>query len=149
VAVPDNVVEQLRDALHNVLSEAAQRVSEVADHANRDRQIECYEKPIERFRCTCKLLDVIGWDGRKHRAATQIDLQEHHGALLDGLEMARGLADDELGQIEAVDAGRAARREPPVRETTISRLLALHEFADVAEHAVAILLERSEGGPSE
>lgn len=137
VTVPANLVGDLRNGLHNVLSETATEVSGVADRAGREMHPEWYEKPIERFKDTCALLDLTGWSAPRQLTAVQIDLREHRRALIDALEMALLLTDVDLEQIEAVDAARAARHEPPAREATITRVLALREFATTVSEMTA------------
>lgn len=135
VTVPTTLVDQLRNALHDVLSEAASEVSSGADHADRSSHPEWYEKPIQRFKQTEALLDVVGWG--TDQAAVQIDLRTHHRALMDALKMALLLADTQMAELETVEAARAARHEPTNREATIKRNLELNEWASAVSDEAA------------
>lgn len=128
VTIPANLTPQLRNGVHHALGDAAKEVSTVAEHTDRPSHPELYEQPVARFKQTCELLDFIGWGNPAEPAAIQVDLREHHAALTDALDMAVRLADIEVDEIEARDAARAQRHEPPLRETTIARALALHEL---------------------
>jgi hypothetical protein len=73
---------------------------------------------------------VIGWGAPPRETAAQIDLQEHRDALTDGLGMALRAAEREVEEIEDIDAARAAKRQPSLRETIIRRSLELHQYAE-------------------
>jgi hypothetical protein len=139
VTVPANLTSDVRNGLHNVLSEAATEVAAVADHRDRDTHPEWYARPVARFKRTCALLDLVGWSNPVPAAAAPIDVGAHHQALCDALDMALNLADGEIEQLETVDAARAARHESSIREITIKRVLALHEFASAVREAVSAL----------
>jgi DNA-binding NarL/FixJ family response regulator len=129
VTVPADLVGQLRNGLHNVLSVAASEVSSVADRANRERHPEWYDQPLERFTRTCALLDAMGWGDSEQPVAAQINFGEHRLALIDALDVAHLLADAELEEIDAVDAQRLARGEAPKRAATLEWFRRLHVFA--------------------
>jgi hypothetical protein len=143
VTVPASLASPLRSSLHNVLSESAQEVAAVADHADREQHPERYREPINRFKRTCALLDLTGWSNPVQPAALQINLEEHGAALNDVLEMALLLADIDMEQLDSAGDARAARRAPSNREATIARALALHEFAAAVRDVVIPL---GEGG---
>jgi hypothetical protein len=79
------------------------------------------------------LLDLLGWGTPEEPAAAHIDLRNHREALIDALDRALTLADEDIEQIETVDAARAARHQPSTREATIKRVLELNEFASAVK----------------
>ncbi len=49
--------------------------------------------------------------------------------LNEALDVMLAVGEDDLKEADAVDAERAKRGEPPKRETTTNRVLAVREFA--------------------
>jgi hypothetical protein len=146
VTVPANLSSQLRNSLHNVLSESAKEIAAVADGAGREEHPERYRQPITRFKRTCALLDLVGWTTPNQPAAVQINLHEHGPALADALEMALLLADTDIEQLDRTADARAARRAPSNREATIARALALHEFTAAVQDTLTTLDGRGDVG---
>lgn len=139
VTVPADLASPLRNSLHNVLSESAKEIADVADQADREQHPERYHEPINRFTRTCALLDLAGWSNPDQPTALQINLHEHGPALSDALEMALLLADTDIEQLDSTADTRAARHAPPNRETTIARTLALHEFTAAVQDTLTTL----------
>lgn len=57
-----------------------------------------------------------------------INLYEHRWALNEALDKLLNLAEDDLKEIDTVDAERAEQGESPVREQTIKRVRLIREF---------------------
>ncbi len=127
LVVPAELVGNLRDGLHAALSFAAEEVTSVIFEP--ERSLEMYREPLARFDRVRALLDVIGWDREPDPAEARFDLREHLHATLDALEKEIDVASDRVKEAATVDAERAKRGEPPKREETIRRVLALREFA--------------------
>ena len=133
LTVPAEMVGQLRDGLHSVLGGAAQDISQTAEQPGREQHPESYEEPREHYDRACVLLDLIGWGDPEQPTPAQVDLPAHRWALMEALDVLLLDADADMEEADAVDAERAKRGEPPKREATTRRVLALREFVASVE----------------
>lgn len=120
---------ELRNGLHAVLGSAAVSIAQTTARRDREYHPEWYTEHRAQLERACALLDLIGWAESRHPAAMRIDLRAHQQTLTQALEVRLLVAADDLMEAGDVDAERAARGEPPTRETTEQRVTALHEFA--------------------
>ncbi|HWX86661.1 MAG TPA: hypothetical protein VNX67_00650 [Solirubrobacteraceae bacterium] len=123
------MASELRNGLHSVLGDAAQGVSQTTERCGRERHPEWYAEHRERCERTSAVLDLIGWGEPKQPAAIRLDLRQHHRTVSEALAIRLLVGEDDLKEADAVDAERAEQAEPPKREATIKRVLALREFA--------------------
>jgi hypothetical protein len=136
LTVPSEMVRYLRDGLHNEIGNAAQAISQVVVEAGHDQHPEWYREPLEHFDQLRALLDLIGWDDTSTPAEVRVNLREHQRAILAALGVEMIVATDDLGEATRVDAERATRGEPPQREATAQRVLALREFTSAVKDLV-------------
>jgi hypothetical protein len=129
LTVPADMVGHLRNGLHSALGGAAQRIWQTVDLPGREQHPEWYTEDRQHVERACALLDLIGWGDSDQPTEVQVDLREHRWALTKALEVVLLVADDDLKEADAVDAERAKRGEPPKRDATTKRVLALREFA--------------------
>lgn len=149
ITVPAELVSELRHGLHTVLGNAAEGVSQITERFGREHHPEWYAEQRERFERTWALLDLIGWRESKQPAAVQINLREQRRAVREALDVRLPVAEDDLEEADAVDAERAEQSEPPMREATTSRVLALREFAASIKDLVSHLETQKEGDGDE
>jgi len=133
LVVPPEMVHYLRDGLHNGIGNAAQAISQVVVEAGHEQHPEWYREPLEHFDQIRALLDLIGWDATGPPAEVRVDMREHQQAILDALRVEMMVGDADLEEATAVDAERARRGEPPKREATTQRVLALNKFVASVE----------------
>jgi hypothetical protein len=102
-----------------------------------ERHPECYAKDFARLEEVLALLNAIGWSEAEQPAEVVIDLCEHRWALLKAIETVARVAADELDEIAAVHAERAAKGEMPKRKSTLKRVFAVSDFCWTAVIAIA------------
>lgn len=147
LVIPAERVGDVRNGLHIVLGGITQELRATSEQQGRERHPEWYGQDRERVECAFVLLDRIGWGEPQRPVDVVVDLYAHHWALSEALDAVLPVAEDDLGEVEAVDAERAKREQPPVREETTRRVLALQEFAcEVKGRIEAALLTR--GAPA-
>jgi hypothetical protein len=129
ITVPAEIVSQVRIGLPNVLHDAAEEITAAVERPGYERQPEWFQGGRAKLERACALLDLIGWSERTQAAAICVDLSQHGQALNEALEVMLMVGEDELKEADAVDATRARQSEPPKREATTRRVLALREFA--------------------
>jgi hypothetical protein len=134
--VPAEMVGHLRNGLHSSIGDAVQEIAHVVDMPDREQHPERYREPLEHFDAVRALLDLIGWGETDPPVEVSVDLREHRRALTDALQIALLAGNDDLEEAEAIDAQRARRAEPPKREATTRRVLALREFVAAVEAQV-------------
>jgi hypothetical protein len=127
------MVGDLREGLHAAIGGAAEAISQVVAQVGRERHPERYREPLDRFDQARALLDLIGWRETGAPTEVRVDLCEHRRALLDALGVEMIVAEDDKREAVTLDAQRAARGEPPQREATARRVLALRELAASVE----------------
>jgi hypothetical protein len=133
LVVPPAIVPYLRDGLHSEIGTAVEEISVVTWEADRAEHPEWYGEPIEHLDRVRRLLDLVGWSANSKPGEIQIDVREHSQLVLDALNTELSVVDEQLRESEQIDAGRAARGEPPQRETTAQRMIALREFVAAVE----------------
>ncbi|HEX3391804.1 MAG TPA: hypothetical protein VHS55_04515 [Solirubrobacteraceae bacterium] len=130
LTVPGETARQLRKGLHIELGGAAQDLEEITLKRDQVIHTDWYEEPLRRFDAIRALLDEIGWSDIDPPAEEMcIDLDAHRQAVTRALETVLLVADDDMKELDAVEAERAKQGEPSAREATTRRVLALREFA--------------------
>lgn len=133
LAVPAAIVPYLRDGLHSEIGTAVEEISVVTWEEGRAEHPEWYGEPIEHLDRVRRLLDLVGWSANSKPGEIQIDVREHSQLILAALKTELSMVDGQLRESAQIDAERAARGEPPQRETTAQRMIALREFVAVVE----------------
>ncbi|MGH2903261.1 MAG: hypothetical protein ACRDK7_06725 [Solirubrobacteraceae bacterium] len=130
LTVPGEAARELRKGLHTELGGAAQDIEEVTLKHDQVTHPDWYEEPLGRFDATRALLNEIGWSDIDAPAEeVQIDLDAHRHAVTRALETALLTAENDINELDTVEAERAKRGEPPARKATTRRVLALRAFA--------------------
>ncbi len=124
-----DMVGHLRIGLHTLITDAAQELSRIGEIPDREQHPEHYGEPLAHLDWTRALLDRIGWGDVDPAAAVELDLREHFWALSRALEVALQIAVQDLEEAHLVDDERARRGEPPGRNATTRRVLALRKLA--------------------
>jgi hypothetical protein len=139
LTVPGEILRHLRRGLHSELGGAAQDIEEVTLRRDQVTHPERYEEPLRRFDAVRSLLDEIGWaDTHPPTEEAHIDLGAHRLAVTRALEIVRLVADDDMNELHTVDTERAKQGEPPTREATTQRVLAVREFDAAVKDLVEV-----------
>jgi hypothetical protein len=128
ITVPAELVANLRIGLHHLLGSAPEDIADITSRRGREQHPEWYEESRAHLEQAWALLDLIGWADPHQPIAGRIDLRQHRWAAITGLDAAVMFAEEELAEVDLVGAERAARGQPPMRESTIERARALREF---------------------
>jgi hypothetical protein len=129
ITVPAEIVSQVRIGLPNVLADGAEEITAAVEREGYERSPKWFQGGRAKLERACALLDLIGWSEPERAAAVRVDLREHGKALNEALRVMLMVGEDDLEEADPVDAARARRGEPPKREATTKRVLALREFA--------------------
>jgi hypothetical protein len=136
--IPPQIVGYLRDSLHSVIKQLAERIASVADWSREEQCAVWYVEHLERVERVFALLEVLGWSERDRCGAIWIDLNEHRWALLKALEVLALEAQDALDEldlgIESPQAARVHRGRDRLR-----RAFELQAFGSEAIVQVALL----------
>ncbi len=136
--IPPQIVGYLRDALHSVVKQVAERIVCAADWSREEQCSVWYVEHLERVERVFALLEVLGWSERDHSGAIRIDLNEHRWALLKALEILALDAQNDLDELDlGIESPRTARlskgRDP------LRRAFELQAFGSEAVVQVALL----------
>lgn len=137
--VPARMVREARYGLHSVLGQAAQDISLITDRRGRERCPELYREPLERLDRARALLDLFGCGDPARPADVLLDVREHGGALLKGLEVALIVGDDELSEVALADEEQPAQDVPPWEGETVLRVFVLREYLTAVQEHVGRL----------
>lgn len=129
LVIPSGMERPLRSILISVLATGAQDIAQNAMYPEREQHPDWFSEGRENLEDTWRLLDTLGWADPPQPAETTINLYQHRWALNEALDKLLNLAEDDLKEIDTVDAERAEQGEPPVREQTIERVRLMREFA--------------------
>jgi hypothetical protein len=127
LVVPAEMVAYLRDGLRAGIVDAATDVCDAGTHTEKLSRPGWYREPLAYLDRHRVLLDLIGWEHTDTQGDIQIDLQEHHEAVLEALWSGLDYADDDLREGMRVEAERARAGEPPRDVMLTERVLALRE----------------------
>jgi hypothetical protein len=130
---PPQIVGYLRDALHSVIKQVAERIASVADWSREEQCAVWYVEHLERVERAFALLEVLGWSERDRSSAIRIDLNEHRWALLKALEVLALDAQDDL-DLGSPRVGRLSKGRDRLR-----RAFELQAFGSEAIVQVALL----------
>jgi hypothetical protein len=135
---PPQIVAHLRDALHSVIKQLAERIASVVDWSREEQCAVWYVEHLERVERVFALLEVLGWSERDRCGAIWIDLNEHRWAVLKALEI---LARDAQDDLDELDLGIESPRAAGVRKgrDRLRRAFELQAFGSEAIVQVALL----------
>jgi hypothetical protein len=135
---PPRIVAYLRDALHSVIKQVAERIVSAADWSREEQCPAWYVEHLERVERIFALLEVLGWSERDRCGAIRIDLNEHRWALLKALEVLALQAQDDLDELDlGIDSPRSARLSKG--RDRLRRAFELQAFGSEAIVQVALL----------
>ncbi len=135
---PPQIVVYLRDALHSVIKQVAERIASAADWSREEQCPVWYVEHLERVERIFALLEVLGWSDRDRSGAIRIDLNEHRWAFLKALEV---LALDAQDDLDGLDLGIESPRAARLRKghDPLRRAFELQAFGSEAIVQVALL----------
>ncbi|MGC2372386.1 MAG: hypothetical protein WA484_00785 [Solirubrobacteraceae bacterium] len=136
--IPPQIIAYVRDALHSVIGQAAERIANVADWSREEQCPVWYVEHLERLERVFALLEVLGWSEADCSSAIRIDLCEHRWALLKALEV---LALDAQDDLDELDLGIKLSRTARLRRggDALRRAFELRDFGSAAIVQVALL----------
>jgi hypothetical protein len=131
--IPAELIPDVRMGLFGLLGNATEDISTVLTRPRFELHPEWFVSGRDLFEQTCELLDVLGWDGNLRAQRATLDFDRWGATLKAALEDILPLIEMKLAEVEANDAARAERGEPPRRESVKRRLRSLREFASLLE----------------
>lgn len=136
--VSPQIVAYLRDALHSVIKQVAERIVSAADWSREEQCPVWYVEHLERVERVFALFEVLGWSETDRSGAIRIDLCEHRWALLKALEV---LALDEQDDLDELDLGIEFPRAVRLRKgrDPLRKAFELQAFGSEAIVQVALL----------
>ncbi len=136
--IPPQIVDYLRNALHSVIKQVAEKVVSAADWSREEQCPVRYPEHLERVERVFALFEVLGWSERDRSGAIWVDLCEHRWALLKALEVLALDAQDDLDELDfGIEFPRAVRLSKG--RDRLRRAFELQAFGSEAIVQVALL----------
>jgi hypothetical protein len=136
LAIPANVVTDVREGLFCLMGDAAQEINGALIHPERELHPEWFKKDRRRLEDVFALLDLIGWAAGDEARAIEVDLRKHGRPLKEAVDGYLPLLADQEEEADANDARRAEHGKPPRKDEIIASARALREFAVLIAQAL-------------
>jgi hypothetical protein len=129
VTIPPDLLNDVRDLLYAHLDSIGRELFYAGEGPVLERDPAQYAEIFERLDKVRSLLNMAGWAGGLDAPTEiQVDLDEYGTVLEAAVERRLRIDRDVFREIDRVDAGRARRGEPPIRDAVTARLNALQVF---------------------
>ncbi len=129
LTIPPDLLDDVRDLLYAHLDRVGRELFYAGEGPILERDPAQYAGIFERLDKVRSLLDMTGWAaGLDAPTEIQVDLDEYGTVLEAAVERSLRVNRDVFREIDRVDAERARRAEPPIRDAVTARMNALHVF---------------------